>query len=235
MVIPLVVASILTGQLVSRIGYYTPFCIFGVCLTAVGAGLFTTFSTHTPIGQWIGYQIIYGFGLGACTQAPNMAAQTVLPREDVAIGASLMFFGQTLFGSIFTTVGQSVLDSQLANRLAGIPGVDAGSIQGTGITALLQHIPAQYLPAVLTAYNDSLRKVFLVGLILACLSVPASLALEWRSVKKRGQPGAKPDAVAAAEKGQKPANGEAAASQGGNEAANGQAVAERERTASTNA
>jgi MFS family permease len=119
MVIPLVIASILTGILVSRIGYYTPFCIFGVSLTAIGAGLFTTFQgTGTSIGKWIGFQIIYGFGLGACAQAPNMAAQTVLPREDVAIGASLMFFGQQLFGAIFTTVGQNVLDNQLANRLA---------------------------------------------------------------------------------------------------------------------
>lgn len=211
MVIPLVVASIITGQLVSRIGYYTPFCIFGVCLTAIGAGLFTTFDTHTPIGKWIGYQIIYGFGLGTCTQAPNMAAQTVLPREDVAIGASLMFFGQTLFGSIFTTVGQNVLDNQLANRLAGIPGIDPSLIQGTGVTDLFQHIPAQYRPAVLDAYNDSLRQVFVVGVILACLSVPASLAMEWRSVKRKGQPGGKPDAVAAAEKGEQVANGEAAA------------------------
>lgn len=210
MVIPLVVASILTGQLVSRIGYYTPFCIFGVSLTAIGAGLFTTLSTHTPTGRWVGYQIIYGSGLGACTQAPNMAAQTVLPREDVAIGASLMFFGQTLFGSIFTTVGQSVLDNQLANRLAGIPGIDPTLIQGTGVTDLLRHIPAQYLPAVLEAYNGSLRKVFLVGLVMACLSVPASLAMEWRSVKKGGQPAGKPDAVGAAEKGEKAATGETA-------------------------
>lgn len=93
MVMPIVVASIITGQLVSRIGYYTPFMIFGVCLTAVGAGLLTTLEIDTSEGKWIGFQIVYGFGLGSCSQAPNMAAQTVLPREDVAIGASLMFFG----------------------------------------------------------------------------------------------------------------------------------------------
>ena len=93
MVLPIVVASIGNGQLVSRIGYYTPSLIFGVCLSAVGAGLLTTLGIHTLDGKWIGYQILYGFGLGCASQAPNMAAQTVLPREDVAIGASLMFFG----------------------------------------------------------------------------------------------------------------------------------------------
>ncbi|OIW25625.1 MFS toxin efflux pump [Coniochaeta ligniaria NRRL 30616] len=209
MVIPLVIASIFTGQLVSKIGYYTPFCILGVSLTAVGAGLFTIFQgTGTPTGYWIGFQIIYGFGLGTCTQAPNMAAQTVLPREDVAIGASLMFFGQQLFGAVFTTVGQNVLDNQLAARLAGIPGVDPGQIQGSGVTELFKHIPPQYHTVALDAYNDSLRRVFEVGLVMACLSVPASLAMEWRSVKSKGQPGGKTDGVAAAEKGEKTADGE---------------------------
>jgi hypothetical protein len=51
-----------------------------------------------------------------------MAAQTVLPRKDVAIGVSLMFFGQQLFGAVFTSVSQNVLNNQLANRLASIPG-----------------------------------------------------------------------------------------------------------------
>jgi len=90
MMMPIVVASIITGQLVSRIGYYTPFLIFGVCLTAVGAGLLTSLEIHSSKARWIVGEIIYGLGQGFCSQAPNMAAQTVLPREDVAIGASLM-------------------------------------------------------------------------------------------------------------------------------------------------
>ncbi|KAH8904207.1 MFS general substrate transporter [Coniochaeta sp. PMI_546] len=209
MVISLVVASIFTGQLVSKIGYYTPFCIFGVCLTAVAAGLFTTFQGRgTSIANWIGFQIIYGFGLGACAQAPNMAAQTVLRREDVAIGASLMFFGQQVFGAIFTTVGQNVLDNQLASRLTGVPGIDPKSIQSTGVTEILKQIPPQYYTFALDAYNDSLRVVFQVGLIMACLSVPPSLAMEWRSVKKKGQSGAKPENLEAAEREEKTAEGE---------------------------
>ena len=65
--IPIVVSSITTGQLVSRIGYYTPFLIFGVCLTAIGAGLLTTFEIGSSEAKWIVAQIIYGLGLGFCT------------------------------------------------------------------------------------------------------------------------------------------------------------------------
>jgi hypothetical protein len=51
MVLSLVVASILAGLLTTRIGYYMPFLIFGICVRAVGAGLLTTLSINTLVGQ----------------------------------------------------------------------------------------------------------------------------------------------------------------------------------------
>ena len=200
MVISMVVASIVTGQLVSRIGYYTPFVIFGTCLSAVGAGLLTTLQIHTIAGKWIGFQILYGWGLGCCTQGPNMAAQTVLPRQDVAIGASLMFFGTQLFGAVFISVGQNVLDNQLAKRLAGIPGFSPRLIQSTGAGSLLNFLPAKYRITGLEAYNDSLRVCFQVGLIMACLSILGAVGMEWLTVKKNLKP-KKPDGEEASEEG----------------------------------
>lgn len=188
MLLSVVVASISTGLLVSRIGYYTPFMIFGVCLTAIGAGLLTTLEVGTSAGKWIGFQILYGFGFGTCAQAPNMAAQTVLRREDVAIGASLMFFGMQLFGSIFTSVGQNVLDNQLAKRFAGIPGISPRLIQSTGATELLNFIPTEYHTTALVAYNDSLRVCFQIGLIMACLAILGAVGMEWRTVRKNVPP-----------------------------------------------
>lgn len=176
----------MTGQLISRIGYYTPFLIFGVCLTSIGAGLLTTLDVNTSEAKWIGFQILYGYGLGSSTQINNMAAQTVLSQKDVAIGASLMFFGQQLFGAIFTSVGANVLSNQLAKRLGHIPGVDVTPrvIQSTGATEVLSLIPEAYRDDALRAYNDSLRVCFQVGLIMACLAIIGALGMEWRSVKQ---------------------------------------------------
>ena len=199
MIMPIVVTSIVTGILISRIGYYTPFMLVGVCLTAIGAGLLNALQVNTSVGKWVGFQMLYGFGFGLCSQAPNMAAQTVLPREEVSIGASLMFFGQLLFGSIFNSVGQNVLDNHLASRLAGIPGTSPQLIQSTGATKLLNDIPTQYHTTALKGYNDSLRVCFRVGLIMACLSILGALAMEWRSVKKNLPK--KPDGEKAAEEG----------------------------------
>lgn len=186
MLLPVVVASIFNGQLVSRIGYYTPSMILGATLTAIGAGLLTTLHVSTTKGQWIGYQILYGVGLGFCAQAPNMAAQTVLPRQDVSIGVSLMFFGQTLFGAIFTSIGQNVLDNELVKKLRNlpIPGISSQLIQNHGATDLFNFIPTQYHDVALKAYNDSLRACFQAALVMACLSILGALTMEWRTVRK---------------------------------------------------
>lgn len=97
-----------------------------------------------------------------------------------------MFFGQLLFGAVFTSVGENVLDKQLANRLTGIPGISPQLIQKTGATELLNHTNNH--ATALVAYNDSLRACFQVGLIMACLAIIGALGMEWRTVKKKSPP-----------------------------------------------
>ena len=206
MLLALVVSTISNGFMVSKTGYYTPSLIFGICLNAIGAGLLTTLQVDSPPARWIGYQILYGFGLGCANQAPNMAAQTVLPRRDVAIGASLMFFAQQLFGAVFTSVGQNVLDTQLASRFAKIPGIGPGvaspeAIQSTGATSLLGLVRPGQHAAALRAYNGSLRADFQVGAVVACLAILGAVTMEWRSVRDKKAEEQKSNPDGAAERG----------------------------------
>ncbi|RSM12918.1 hypothetical protein CEP52_002262 [Fusarium oligoseptatum] len=187
MVLSLVVASILTGVLTTRVGYYMPFLILGICIAAIGAGVLTCLHVNASAGQWIGYQVLYGFGLGACFQAPNMAAQTVLPRNEVSIGASLMLFAQTLFGAMFVSVGQNVLNGELAKRLAKFSSITPQQIESAGVTGLFKMIPEKYHAAALQAYNSSLSVCFRVALIMACLAILGGIAMEWCNVKKEAK------------------------------------------------
>ncbi|KAJ0369685.1 hypothetical protein COL26b_010379 [Colletotrichum chrysophilum] len=183
LVLSMVVSSLMTGGLIRRTGYYTPFLIIGVCFMSVGAGLLNTLQLDTPSAKWIGYQILYGFGTGCASQVPNIAAQTVLPKKDVPIGTSLMFFSQLLGGAIFISVGQNVLNNQLLERLSSVPGFNSALIESSGATSLTD-LPASVKQTVLVGYNESLRVVFRLGLILTCLSILGALAMEWRSVKQ---------------------------------------------------
>lgn len=186
--ISMVVGSLVGGFTTPKIGYYTPFAIFGTCIMAVGAGLLTTFHVNTSEGMWIGYQIVYGAGLGLCFQVPNLAVQTVMPKPEVPMGLALMLFGQLLGSAVFVSVGENVLGNQLASRLASIPGIDHSLITSSGATTLLASVSKDLRPVVLMAYNKALQRVFLVGLIVSCLTIFGSASLEWKSILKKPEP-----------------------------------------------
>ena len=105
--------------------------------------------------------------MGLAFQAPSLAVQTVLPKKDVPIGSSLMFFSQLLGASVIVSVGENVLDNQLVQRLSGIPGFNRSFVTSGGATSLIDSLPADLRETVLIAYNESLRKVFQIGFDLS--------------------------------------------------------------------
>jgi hypothetical protein len=185
LLLSMVVSTLATGGFTRITGYYTPFQIIGTVLMSIGAGLLTTLQVHSSSGVWIGYQVIYGFGMGMVIQAPNLAAQTVLPKKDVPIGASFMFFTQLLGGSIFSAVGQTVFNDQLQRRLSNLEGFDPKFIQSNGATSLTE-VPDSIKDVVLERYNEAIRQVLRVGMILVCITIIGALLMEWRSVKDGG-------------------------------------------------
>ncbi|KAH6627442.1 major facilitator superfamily domain-containing protein [Chaetomium tenue] len=179
-----VVGSVVGGFVNARVGYYTPLAIVGSCVAAVGAGLLTTLRVGSGAGAWIGFQVVYGLGLGTCFQAPNLAVQAALPQGDVAMGMALVFFGSLVGSTVFVSVGQNVFTNELVRRLEGFPGFEVGLVTSGGVTALLEALPRAVRGEVLVQYNEALREVFRVGLIVTCLTVLGTATLEWLSVKK---------------------------------------------------
>lgn len=190
LILSLVAGSIIGGALVQRIGYYTPFMYFGTIMMSVGSGLLTTFTTSTNHSKWIGYQVILGLGIGTSFQQANLAVQTVLPHRDVPTGSALIFFFQTLGGSIFISVGQNVFIDKLIARIAAtVPraSINPSIIASTGATELRNIVPPQALPAVLQAYNYAIEHgPMVVAVILACMTVFGAAGMEWRNLKTKG-------------------------------------------------
>ncbi|KAG9723947.1 MFS general substrate transporter, partial [Aureobasidium melanogenum] len=176
----------MSGIATSIVGYYSPFLIVGSGIFIVGSALLTTWSVNTSAGIWIGYQIIAGAGLGSVLQGPNIAAQTVLPNRDVAIGLSFLQFINFFAGSTFITVSQTLLENGLISGLKDIlPDLDPSTISGGGASAIRDMVSPDQLPIVLKVYNNSIRSVWYLGLGLACLVFVASWGFEWRSVKTK--------------------------------------------------
>jgi MFS family permease len=74
LILSLVIMSMLVGVSITKIGYYTPFVIAGSILLSIGSGLVSTFTTTTPSSHWIGYQILFGFGMGMSMQQTLVAS-----------------------------------------------------------------------------------------------------------------------------------------------------------------
>lgn len=129
-----------------------------------------------------------------------MACQTVFAGADIALSTSVLIFTQTLAGTVFISVAENVFHSELLKQLHKIvPDVDPRDVLEIGASGLHDAMRAQYpdeLPGILDAYNKALQAVFLISLILSCLTVFGSAGMEWVSVKKGKQ---EPPAQAAAE------------------------------------
>ncbi|OIW32231.1 MFS general substrate transporter [Coniochaeta ligniaria NRRL 30616] len=186
-VLSLVAASMVSGFVTTKIGYYVPAMYVSPAIMAIGEGLMSTFNPSTSSSKWIAYQFLTGFGLGFGMQTAGLAMQTVLPREDVSIGLAINFFAQQLGGAVFVSVGQTILSNLLVSRLQGIPGLDPTQIVGSGATDLVKLVPPQYMDLVIQAYNYACTRIFLCGLGLTFAALLSVLGMEWRSIKKGKQ------------------------------------------------
>ncbi|GJN72687.1 hypothetical protein PCL_00889 [Purpureocillium lilacinum] len=191
MTIPLLLSqslsSIMAGFLVSKVvGYAPPFMIAASVIMSVGTGLLTTLKITSGHPEWIGFQVLFGFGLGFGMQQSSNAVQAILSKEDFNSAISLFFFGMQLGGSVCVCIGQNVLNQRLIGSLkdAAIEGLDPYSVLHTGATQLgkLVHNEAD-LEKLQFAYNKSLTSVFYVAVGVAVLSIFGGLFVEWKSIK----------------------------------------------------
>ncbi|KAJ5804551.1 uncharacterized protein N7518_000854 [Penicillium psychrosexuale] len=192
MLISVVVASILSGIIITFVGYYTPFMIAGTVLLAIGYGLMSMFHTDTSKAVWIGYQIIAGAGAGLGMQQSMIAVQVVLDIPDIPTGTAIIVFAQTLGGALFVSIGNNVFRNKLIEYLAKYtPNLNPASILNTGATGLQSAVSKADLPGVLLAYNNAITQTFMVGAAVAAASMIGALGVEWKSVKgKNLAPGA---------------------------------------------
>ncbi|KAF7312753.1 Major facilitator superfamily transporter [Mycena indigotica] len=186
MILSVVVGSVLAGGLVTVFGIYSIFFVLSSVLMTIGAGLISSFTTHTGTSRWIGYQVIFGLGVGLGLQQPIIAAQTVLPLADVPVGTTIVMFAQTIGGALFISAGQNVFNNKLvAGILREAPGVSLQSIVQAGATNLAGTISPASLPAVLHAYNDALVAAFRISIAMSAITLLGAVVhvVEWKSVK----------------------------------------------------
>jgi hypothetical protein len=179
-----VIASVLAGTLVTKYGYYTPFMIIGAIFMPIGFGLISSLDADSATGEWIGYQLIAGIGVGLGMQQPLIAVQVVLDLADVPTGTALIIFFQSLGGALFVSTGHTVFGNALTKGLIkNVPEINPADVVHAGATTFRDLFESRFIDGIVTAYNDALNEAFYVSAATASAAILGAVLVSWRSVK----------------------------------------------------
>ena len=177
----------LAGQVIGRIGYFQPFLILGSLLATVGAGLIYSLDIGSSVGHYIGYQILFGTGLGIAIQIPVIAAQALSDISDIALVTASILFFQLSSGAFSVSAAQSIFNNELVRKLATLaPGVDPGRVVHAGPTGITQNFPKDQVPGILLSYMQGLKASWAMGTALAGVTLLISFWPERRRISGGG-------------------------------------------------
>jgi EmrB/QacA subfamily drug resistance transporter len=120
MMLSLVVASTLSGQLISKTGKYKMLLIIGTVITVVAMALFSRLGLKTTNTTLVLRMILLGLGLGSTMPIFTIAVQSAFPKErlgEVTAGTQLF---RSIGGSVGTAVLGGLMNAALMGRLTNI-------------------------------------------------------------------------------------------------------------------
>ena len=186
----MMIASILSGQLISRTGKYKVFPVIGTALLLVGLILFSRVGADTPLWQTAVVMFIFGFGLGNNMQPLVLALQNaVAPRDSGVATASATFFrqiGGTLGVAVFLSILFSSLPGRLstaigamapADRAALVRATPAGGANVLNDSSFISHLPSALARPFLVSFSQAMDLVFLSAAGVAALGLVVVLFL----------------------------------------------------------
>src|SRR5205823_5521511 len=199
MMFGLIVASVLSGNLIPRIKHYHYLGTIGLVLVMTGMYLVAQTTTSTPQSAITFAIVLVGLGLGATMPLYINAVQSALPMRYLGVGTSQIQFWRNVGG----TVSSAVLGTILAQRLPGaiadqiarvnLPPAFTNAIGNSAsnpnslldpakIAAAKAQLPPQLAPlfdqamhAIRDALALTLRDTFLIAVALAGIALIASL------------------------------------------------------------
>ncbi|HEY0486671.1 MAG TPA: MDR family MFS transporter [Mycobacteriales bacterium] len=223
--IGIMLASGVSGGMMSKTGKYKVFPILGSALMVVALLLFATLKVDTAMWLAMAFMFIMGAGLGLCMQTLVVAVQNALPAKDMGVVTSSATFFRSMGGTFGTAVFLSILFNSVGDNIksrfadvtksdpAGLAAASkqlnpvqaqalhttggSGNSQALNNTDFITALPRLIKNVFLTGFADSMHTVFLVA---ALLMIPAFvLAFFVKELPLRSTAGAEARAEDAAE------------------------------------
>ena len=180
-----VVASIGSGQLISRTGRYKVFPIVGGALSTAGMVLLGLLGAHSSFAQQAVAMAVLGLGVGLALPVLVLAVQNSVSPRDLGAATSANNYLRQIGGSVGAAVVGTLFNNRLAHQLAQrLPHGAAGLPPTDSITPQLVHaLPARLRLDYTDSFAAALPRVFLylapllaLGFLLAFLLKEKPLA-----------------------------------------------------------
>lgn len=200
MMLGLVVASTVTGNLISRTGRYKVPCLAGALIMAAGLSLLGTMGEGTSQRTATAWMIVLGLGMGMVMPTLTVVAQNSAPPRLLGVVTSNLQFYRSIGGTLGVALMGTIVNRRLASELPPLDEraqqlppqlterlLDPQALVNDDIRARLEvsfaQIPdgevvlAESLEGLRVALAEAIQPVFLVGAILAVLGFFILLAL----------------------------------------------------------
>ena len=176
----MLVASIGSGQIISRTGRYKIFPVVGTVVMTLGLFLLSRLTPETGAWTASAYMLLLGLGMGMIMQVLVIAVQNAVEYRDLGVATS----GAMLFRSVGGSLGTAALGAVFAARFAGelaraLPGASASGTSPQAIAAL----PPAARAAYATAFTNAIGTVFLVAAVIASIAFLLVLLMPERPLR----------------------------------------------------
>jgi EmrB/QacA subfamily drug resistance transporter len=165
--VAMIVASLASGQIITRITHYRLVGAAGLALLAAGLFVLSRVTTSSTELQVVVALVLIGIGFGSNMPIYLNAVMSAVPQAHIGVASSQVQFWR----SLGQTMGVAVLGAVLASHAAV---VSAGTDATGAIT-----------PEMRPALAEGLQAAFLVGTVAVVIALVASLQL--REVPLRGR------------------------------------------------
>jgi EmrB/QacA subfamily drug resistance transporter len=173
------VASTVTGQLISRTGLIKPYIVTGAVVLVDGFLGLGMIDHDTSLVFVSAAMVLVGIGVGMTMQNLVLVVQNSVPLSELGAASGTVAFFRSLGG----TIGVSVLGAVLANRVTadlttafGGHGLTSGDGQTSALN--LAALPPEVQQVVRQVYGDATAHIFLIAAAAAAVGVVAALLLK---------------------------------------------------------
>ncbi len=189
----MLVASVVSGRLISKIGRYKVFPIIGMALVTMGLYLLTHITPSTSYLVLYAYVIVLGIGMGLVMQVLILAVQNAVEYRDMGVATATAVFLRSM-GSVF---GLAILGAIFSNKLAYsmprlIPRQALSKYTGKDLLHMkpseLNALPPRVHQGLIDAFSNSIHSVFTWAIPFAIAGFVITLFLREIPLRERKQP-----------------------------------------------